>query len=201
MSDAEKFRISRVVTRTGDGGDTGLADGSRVRKTHARIQALGSVDELNAHIGLIGAHLQASTAAAVMAGRQVAGLNEDLRWLQNRLFDLGAALAVGAPARSLAMFVAELEEIIARRGAALPPLQEFVLPAGPVAGVQAHIARTVCRRAERDVVALADLDANGSDPSWQQFLNRLSDLLFNIARELTRAAGAEVGWQPAQKTT
>lgn len=199
MSDGEKFRISRVVTRTGDGGDTGLADGSRVRKTHARIQALGSVDELNAHIGMIDAHLLTSAAAGEPADEQPVGIHDDLRWLQNRLFDLGAALAVGAPARSLATFVAQLEDINARRGAALPPLQEFVLPAGVLAGVQAHIARTVCRRAERDLVALADLDGGGTDPSWQQFLNRLSDLLFNIARELTRAGGAEVGWQPAAK--
>ncbi len=197
MSDAEKFRISRVVTRTGDGGDTGLADGSRVRKTHARIQALGSVDELNTHIGLIGSHLAAR--APLLSGESVAsGLSDDLRWLQNRLFDLGAALAVGAPARSLATFVAQLDDITARRGAALPPLQEFVLPAGPLAGVQAHVARTVCRRAERDLVGLSDLEAHATDPSWQQFLNRLSDLLFIIARELTRAAGPEVGWEPAK---
>jgi cob(I)alamin adenosyltransferase len=187
MSSDDKFRISRVVTRTGDGGDTGLADGRRVRKSHARIEALGSVDELNAHLGLLGAQLPEGS-----------DMTADVRWLQNRLFDLGAAIAVGSPPRSLAVFVAELDELVARRSAALPPLREFVLPAGPVAAVQAHVARTVCRRAERDLVALADAEPDAVDGSWQQFVNRLSDGLFVMARELARAAGPEIGWEPAK---
>ena len=192
MTDEEKFRISRVVTRTGDGGDTGLADGRRVRKSHVRIQALGSVDELNAQLGLVDACLAPTPALHE-------GFAADLRWLQNRLFDLGAALAVGDPSRSLAPFVAELESMVGRRSAALPPLKEFVLPAGSLAGVQAHVARTVCRRAERELVELADLEGERVHQSWQQFLNRLSDLLFVIARELVRAEGTEVGWEPAPR--
>ncbi len=187
MSSDDKFRISRVVTRTGDGGDTGLADGRRVRKSHARIQALGSVDELNAHLGLLGAHVA-----------QDPGITTDIRWLQNRLFDLGAAIAVGSPPRSLASHVEQLDMLVARRGESLPPLREFVLPAGPLAATQAHVARTVCRRAERDLVVLADAEPEAVDASWQQFVNRLSDALFIMSRELARAAGPEVGWEPAK---
>ena len=186
MSDDDKHRISRVVTRTGDGGDTGLADGSRVRKTHPRIVALGSIDELNAQLGVL---------VALMADDDE--LTDEFVWLQQRLFDVGAGLAVPGTARPLDRFVGELDTRLQRINAALPPLTEFVLPGGSVAAGQAHVARAVCRRAERDMIDLSDTALGQVHASWLQFLNRLSDYLFVAARTLARRAGGEVLWRPA----
>lgn len=186
MTDERKHRISRVVTRTGDRGDTSLADGSRVRKTHPRIVALGSLDELNAHLGLLVGHLQGDDP-----------LRDDLVWLQQRLFDVGAGVAVPGAPRSLDRFVSELDARVRRDNDTLPPLTEFVLPGGSIAAGHAHVARAVCRRAERDLIALLDSAPGEVHASWLQFLNRLSDYLFVAARMLARRAGGEVSWQPA----
>lgn len=186
----EKHRISRVVTRTGDAGDTGLADGSRLRKTHPRIVALGSIDELNAHLGLLVALLSDQDELAT-----------DLLWMQQRLFDVGAGLAVPGTPRPLDTFVGQLDDRLKRINATLPPLTEFILPGGSIAAGQAHVARTTCRRAERDVIALLDAQPHEVHASWLQFLNRLSDYLFVAARTLARAAGGEVLWRPAPAPT
>ena len=203
MSD-DKHRISRVVTRTGDGGNTGLADGSRVRKTQPRIVALGSVDELNAQLGLLVAQLGLPVAQLGLPVAQLAdqdALVADLLWLQQRLFDVGAGLAVPGVPRPLDAFVGELDDRLQRINATLPPLTEFILPGGSIAAGQAHVARAVCRRAERDVVALLDAQPTEVHASWLQFLNRLSDYLFVAARTLARAAGGEVLWRPAPPPT
>ena len=181
-----KHRISRVVTRTGDGGDTGLADGSRVRKTHPRIVALGSIDELNSQLGLLIAHLAGDDE-----------LTDDIAWQQQRLFDVGAGLAVPGNPRPLDAFVSELDLRLQRINATLPPLTEFVLPGGSMAAGQAHVARAVCRRAERDMISLSDTAPTEVHASWLQFLNRSSDYLFVAARTLARRAGGEVLWRPA----
>lgn len=181
-----KHRIGRVVTKTGDGGDTGLADGSRVRKTDLRIVALGSLDELNAHLGLLVAQLPTDDALAT-----------PLVILQQRLFDVGAGLAVPGSQRPLDAFVGALEKQITQLNKRLPPLTEFILPGGGVAASQAHVARAVCRRAERDLLAFADAQPQQAHGSWLRFLNRTSDLLFVVARTLARQHGQEVLWRPA----
>ena len=174
-------RLGKIVTRTGDKGTTGLADDTRVNKDSARIHCLGSVDELNSHIGL----LLCETLA------------EDVRTLllaiQNDLFDLGGSLAYPVSPFTEDK-LARLDEAVAHYNADLPPLKEFILPGGIRAASQCHIARTVARRAERDFVLLAhseEAPANGLP-----YLNRLSDLLFVLSRVLNRSAGqAETLWQ------
>ena len=166
-------RLSKIVTRTGDNGTTGLADGSRVNKDSLRIQCLGTVDELNSHLGLL----------------LTEELSPDIRTLllavQNDLFDLGGSLAY-----PIAPFtedkLARLDNAIAHYNADLPPLKEFILPGGTRAASQCHIARTIARRAEREMVALSqqeDAPVNGLP-----YLNRLSDLLFVLSRVLNRSA-------------
>jgi cob(I)alamin adenosyltransferase len=179
--------LSRIVTRTGDGGETALGDGSRVSKDHPRIAVIGSVDELNAVLGLTLHHLADSAAALI-------------RRVQNDLFDLGADLCVpaqpgdspGAKLRINAGHVEGLEQAIDRLNADLPPLTSFVLPGGPPAAAWCHFARTVCRRAERDLVALGH--AEPINPLALVYLNRLSDLLFVLARQ--SSGGHEPLWQP-----
>lgn len=176
-------RLSKIVTRTGDKGTTGLADGTRVQKDSARIHCLGSVDELNSQLGL----LLCETLAA-----EIRSL---LLQVQNDLFDLGGSLAY-----PVAPFTEDklerLDTAIAQLNAELPPLKEFILPSGTRAASLCHVARTVARRAERDLVTLAqreEVPAHGLP-----YLNRLSDLLFVLSRVLNRSAGqAETLWQPA----
>ncbi len=183
-------RLTRIYTRTGDDGTTGLGDGSRVPKTSVRIEAYGTVDELNALLGLC--HEQLTTPARQAAVRQI----------QNDLFDLGADLCVPegarpggkAPLRIGPQRVLRLERWIDETNAALAPLQSFVLPGGGAANTTLHLARTVCRRAERRVQALAE-----SEPVNVQcgiYLNRLSDLLFVMAR--AAVVGSEVLWSPCR---
>lgn len=180
--------LSRIVTRTGDGGETSLGDGSRVPKDHPRIAAIGTVDELNAHLGVLSLHLNGHAEA------------ELVRAIQNDLFDLGADLCVpakrdetaGAKLRITAAHVDRLESAIDRLNAALPPLTSFVLPGGVPAAAWCHLARTVCRRAEREVVTLQRSDPLG--PHVPIYLNRLSDLLFVLARRLN--GSDEVLWKP-----
>lgn len=180
MKATRKHRLDRVVTRTGDAGETSLADGRRYPKHHARIELAGALDEANSALGVLAAE----------AGE---GLAPQLRSMQSRLFDLGAVAATGGSAVDWARQTADLERVAAALNANLPPLREFVLPGGGRAAAAAHLARTVVRRAERAWWrAAADapaLQAIAGGP-W---LNRLSDCLFVLARTL---ADDETLWQP-----
>lgn len=183
-------RLSKIYTRTGDGGDTGLGDGDRVAKNSPRIEAIGVVDELNSVIGLLGAALETSDP-----------LHARLIEIQHDLFDIGGALSM--PNRPEADIVgdghvASLEKTLDERNASLPPLKNFILPGGSEAVARAHHARTVCRRAERRLVTLHRAEAL---PEAQlRYLNRLSDLLFVLARSLARAeGGGEILWRGADK--
>ncbi len=176
-------RLSRICTRTGDDGTTGLGDGGRVPKDHPRIVALGEVDELNSVLGL------------ALAEPLPEPVRQVLREVQQRLFDLGGELAV--PGRRVldGDDVTALEAALDRLNTELPPLEEFILPGGGRAAAACHLARAVCRRAERALVALArEAELN---PDALRYLNRLSDLLFVCARAAARAAGEpETLWRP-----
>lgn len=174
--------MTRLYTRGGDGGETGLADGSRRRKDDARIQALGSVDECNAQLGVLLAQLAPGDPLLPV-----------LTPVQHRLFDLGATLA-GAPATLATSDIDALEQAIDELCAALPPLRQFVLPGGSTPAALAHVVRAVCRRAERDLVAVTATES--LPPELGRYLNRLSDLLFAVARTLAARAGGDVAWQP-----
>jgi cob(I)alamin adenosyltransferase len=181
-------RLTRIYTRLGDGGDTHLGDMSRARKTSPRVVAYGDVDELNAAIGV------------ARAQGPPAGAGEWLAVIQNDLFDLGADLCVPPGGerdrlRTSASQVARLEAWCDEANESLPDLTSFVLPAGTPAAAALHHARTVCRRAERSAVALAD--AEDVTPEAVAYLNRLSDLLFILARAANREGGAgDVLWVP-----
>ena len=166
-------RLSRIYTKTGDDGTTGLGDGTRVGKDDRRVEALGSVDELNSVIGRVLAH---DIPPAV---------RECLERVQHDLFDLGAELCLPGVTKIDEAHIARLEKELDGFNADLPPLKEFILPGGTVAAADAHVARTVCRRAERAIVAL-DKAQPGPD-GGRRYVNRLSDLLFVIARVLNRA--------------
>jgi len=184
--------LSRIYTKTGDAGETALGDGQRVPKDHPRVTAYGTVDELNALLGLLAAQ---------------AGVGEEaelLRGIQNDLFDVGADLCVpvagqespGARLRVQPVQVERLEAAIDRINAGLRPLTSFVLPGGRPAAAWCHLARTVCRRAERDVVTLLRTEA--VNPQVLVYLNRLSDLLFVLARKCNDGGSADVLWVPGQ---
>lgn len=173
-------RLSRIVTRTGDDGTTGLADGSRVSKTAPRVEALGTVDELNSHIGLLLAQEVPEAAAHAL-----------LR-IQHDLFDLGGELSLPGQVMIEARHVEALEADVERFNAELPPLKEFVLPGGGKAAAQCHVARTVARRAERTLWHLRAHEA--ANPIGVAYLNRLSDLLFVLARLFAREHGGEILW-------
>lgn len=167
-------RLSNIVTRTGDDGTTGLADGSRLSKDSARINALGSVDELNSHLGVL------------LAESLPQDIREEVLRIQNDLFDLGSTLALPGtnfPQEKLL----RLDNAIARYNADLPPLKEFILPGGGRAAALCHVARSVARRAERDHCHLAQSEVVSNDGG--RYLNRLSDLLFVLCRILNRASG------------
>lgn len=176
-------RISKVYTRTGDRGDTGLADGSRLPKEHPRIEAMGDVDELNSHVGALRALTLPSNTASM------------LERVQHELFELGAELAVPGQTRLSERHVLALEQDLDALNADLPPLREFILPGGGAAAAQAFVTRAVCRRAERGLWRLHRQEPVG-DPALA-YLNRLSDFLFVIARTLVDAGG-EISWQPRQ---
>ncbi len=175
-------RLSKIVTRTGDAGTTGLGDGSRVAKDAPRIAAIGAVDELNSTLGVL------------LAEPLPAAIADCLTTVQHDLFDLGGELSIPGTAIVGDAHVARLEADVERFNAALAPLKEFVLPGGTRAAALAHVARTVCRRAERTLIAAAATEAIGAPA--RVYLNRLSDLLFVVARELNRVAGhGDVLWQ------
>ena len=188
--------LSRIYTKTGDTGQTGLGDGSRVDKDHPRVAAYGSVDELNAVLGLLLTQHPAGAGAAEFA--------ELVRGIQNDLFDLGADLCRPQPADEAAgqrlrvrpEQAQRLEAAIDRFNDRLEPLRSFVLPGGSAAAAWCHLARTVCRRAERDVVAL--MRDETVNPQVLIFLNRLSDLMFVLARVCNDGGKADVLWVPGQ---
>jgi cob(I)alamin adenosyltransferase len=169
-------RLSKIVTRTGDKGTTGLADGTRVNKDSIRIHCLGTVDELNSHLGLL----------------LCESLPDDIRTLllaiQNDLFDLGGSLAYPASLFTEDKLV-RLDQAIGHYNSDLPALKEFILPGGIRAASQCHIARTVARRAERDLVALSHKEE--APTNGLPYLNRLSDLLLVLSRVLNRSAGQD----------
>jgi cob(I)alamin adenosyltransferase len=176
-------RLTKIYTRTGDKGTTGLADGSRVAKDHPRIEAIGTVDELNSSIGLLRSRSLPEE------------LDELLLQIQHELFDLGSELSV--PGRNAVdeACVKRLEQALDHYNADLPVLEEFILPAGGDATAHCHMARTICRRAERRVYTAANVQE--INPQANAYLNRLSDLLFVVARVLARFEnGSEVLWQP-----
>lgn len=175
-------RLSKIVTRTGDAGSTGLADGSRVAKDSARIHAIGDIDELNSSLGVVLAEPVPALVADVLTA------------VQHDLFDLGGELSIPGHAAITERHVARIEAAVESFNAGLGPLKEFILPGGARAAALAHVARTVCRRAERTVVHLAQTQ-DVSEPS-RRYLNRLSDLLFVLSRVLNRAAGKpDVLWR------
>lgn len=192
------FRINRVYTRSGDSGDTGLVGGRRVRKTDARVEAYGDVDELNSFLGLLKEELTPGTAA----------LRELIEYIQQELFDLGSELATPPEDEypemwhAAAEHIAALEALCDRYGDALPELTSFILPGGSRVASLLHIGRTIARRAERRTVQLAD-ELAGEGKTFNQdivrYLNRLSDLLFVLARWSLAADNKEAPlWQPAR---
>jgi cob(I)alamin adenosyltransferase len=175
-------RLTKIYTRTGDGGTTGLGDGTRVQKDSLRIEALGAVDELNSAIGVL------------LAEPVPEDLRSQLTAIQHDLFDLGGELSIPGYTRIAGGHVQQLEALLDAHNAGLEPLKEFILPGGSRAAALCHLARTVCRRAERRVVALASTESLSA--YCQQYLNRLSDLLFVLSRVLNRRAGQpDVLWR------
>jgi cob(I)alamin adenosyltransferase len=178
-------RLSRIYTRTGDDGTTGLGDGARVRKDDARVEAYGTVDELNSVLGMV----------------PPLGITGDLAELiasfQQKLFDLGGELCIPGRVVIQSSDVLHLEQELDRLNESLPPLKEFVLPGGNAAAAACHLARAICRRAERRVISMAETAAVNSHSI--RYLNRLSDLLFVLARTINLRSGhAEVLWTGSQ---
>jgi cob(I)alamin adenosyltransferase len=179
-------RLSKIATRTGDNGTTGLGDGSRVDKDSLRVQAMGDVDEMNSHLGLL------------LSEDLPAGLCEELFTIQHDLFDLGGELCIPGYTLIKLEHVARLDALLAKYNADLPPLADFILPAGSRAASQAHVCRTVCRRAERAIVTLGKAETLNDHP--RQYMNRLSDLMFVLARVLNRhAGGGDVLWEKGRE--
>ena len=176
-------RLSKIYTRTGDDGTTGLGDGSRTPKDSLRVEAYGTVDELNSFIGLLRAELTVDHPCQELLSR-----------IQHELFDLGGELCIPGYQLIREESISRLEEAIDTINALLPPLKDFILPGGSKTASLTHVARTVCRRAERRVHSLARQDT--LSPLGLQYLNRLSDYLFVLARSLAREnGGTEVLWQ------
>lgn len=176
-------RLSKIYTRTGDDGTTGLGDGSRIDKDHPRMQAIGSVDELNSLIGMLIAELPKDDS-----------LNAPMSEIQHNLFNLGGELSIPGYVMIKPEHIDKLETLLDELNEPLPMLKNFILPGGSRAAAVCHLARSVARRAERDVVTLkreAEINISG-----QHYLNRLSDFLFVLARVLARRdGGQEVLWQ------
>jgi cob(I)alamin adenosyltransferase len=176
-------RLTKIVTRTGDDGTTGLGDGTRVSKDAPRVVALGDIDELNSAIGCVLAQQVPEPVRAALASAQ------------NDLFDLGGEISIPGRVAMTDAHVTTLDAAVEALNAALPPLKEFILPGGDRAAAACHLARAICRRAERSVVALASA-GDVSGPA-RRYLNRLSDLLFVSARVINRArARHEAAWKP-----
>ena len=185
-------RLSKITTRTGDKGETGLGDGSRVAKDHPRVAAMGDVDELNSALGVL------------LAEELPAEIRAALAPVQQDLLDLGGELSIPGHALLKTSRIPELEALLESWNEKLQPLKEFILPGGSRAAAAAHLARTVCRRAERSVVGLARKRKAGEKPqvseAARQYLNRLSDLLFVAGRVLNQSAGVgDVQWRHQRK--
>ena len=179
-------RLTQIATRTGDDGTTGLGDNTRVRKDGLRVQAMGDVDELNSHIGVL------------LCETLPDGVRQLLVETQHQLFNLGGELSIPGFELLKPEALLVLDQALEEHNAQLPRLQEFILPAGTRAAAQAHVCRTVARRAERAVVALGA--AEDVKPTPRQYLNRLSDLLFVLARVLNRhrsdgSVGDDIYWK------
>ena len=176
-------RLTKLYTKTGDNGTTGLGDGSRTTKDSSRIEAVGTIDELNSWIGLLLAELPADEP-----------LIEPLTEIQHRLFDLGGELAVPGFQLIQSQMVSDLEVLCDQLNEELPPLKEFILPGGSTSAGLCHMARAVARRAERVIVTLSKDENIGDD--LKRYINRLSDVLFVMARQLARRdGGQEVFWK------
>lgn len=189
-------RLSKITTRTGDDGTTGLANGTRLPKDHARFCCMGDVDELNSQLGLLRAHL----AQAEADFPSLSQINLMVFEIQHDLFDLGGELALPEHTVLSSDRLLRLEEWLGALNAELPPLKEFILPAGSQATALAHVARTIARRAERSLVALDHAQDHAGLPrprdALRHYLNRLSDLLFVIARSVSRTQGlSDVAWR------
>jgi len=175
-------RLTQIATRTGDDGTTGLGDNTRVPKDHLRVRAMGDVDELNSHIGLLACEPMPPDVGQLLVE------------IQHQLFNLGGELSIPGFELLKDEAVLALDEALAHHNEALPRLQEFILPAGTRAASQAHVCRTVARRAERAVVALGATEDVRDAP--RHYLNRLSDLMFVLARVLNRMNGGDdVYWK------
>lgn len=178
-------RLTQIATRTGDDGTTGLGDNTRVPKDHLRVHAMGDVDELNSHVGVL------------LCERLPAEARDLLLEIQQQLFNLGGELSIPGFELLKPDAVLALDQALAHYNEQLPRLQEFILPGGNRAAAQAHVCRTVARRAERAVVALGRQDALRDTP--RQYLNRLSDLMFVLARVFNRMDGGDdVYWKSAR---
>ena len=178
-------RLSKIYTRTGDDGTTGLGDGTRVAKDSARVASYGTVDELNSVIGVV-------LAQADLERNFPAAVREALTQVQHDLFDLGGELCIPGMAMIHAADIDRLETTLDGFNADLPALKDFILPGGGAAAAHCHVARTVCRRAEREVVVLARTETVRAEAI--RYLNRLSDLLFVFARLLPPPSGHHVVW-------
>jgi len=175
-------RLSKITTRTGDGGDTGLGDGSRVRKDSPRVNSLGEIDELNSAIGLL------------LAEPVPERVRASLESIQHDLFDLGGDVSIPGRSTMTPAQAGRLEALLDEMNAGLPRLKEFILPGGTRAAGLAHLARAVCRRAERSLVALSSSEQVADE--GRIYLNRLSDFLFVLGRVLNREGGrGDVLWQ------
>lgn len=180
------YRLSKIYTRTGDDGTTGLADGNRIAKNSLRVEAMGTVDELNAHVGMLVEYLEPEDSLRPVLAR-----------IQHHLFDLGGEFAIPGSTVIGEKQIEWLESTLDEWNEDLPPLKNFILPGGSRPAAQCHLARAVCRRGERIVVAMGHEES--INPQSRNYLNRLSDLLFVACRVLARRDGArEVLWQPGQ---
>jgi cob(I)alamin adenosyltransferase len=178
-------RLSKIYTRTGDDGTTGLGDGQRVSKNHPRVEAYGTVDELNSAIGVL------------LATPNLPELvRQSLTEIQHELFDLGGELCIPGHRMITAEQVARLEQELDAFNDPLPPLKDFILPGGGAAAASCHLARTIARRAERRVWSVVEVEKDAINAEAPRYLNRLSDLLFVMARVLARhEQGAEILWR------
>jgi cob(I)alamin adenosyltransferase len=175
-------RLSKIYTKTGDTGETGLGDGSRIDKTSLRVMAMGDIDELNSLIGVL--------ICQDISGEMTVYLQD----IQHILFNLGGELSIPEMVLVTEKHVQTIEHLIDKYNEALPPLKEFILPGGSQAAAFCHLARTVCRRAERSIIGLSRMESVNCHS--QVFLNRLSDLFFVLARVLSRQdGGLEIYWK------
>lgn len=175
-------RLSKIATRTGDNGTTGLGDGSRTSKDSLRVHAMGEVDELNSQIGVL------------LCESLPEGLAHELLSIQHDLFDLGGEICIPGYTMVTEAQIERLDGLLEKYNADLPPLRDFILPGGSRGAAIAHVCRTVCRRAERSVVSLGNQEKMNDAP--RQYLNRLSDLMFVLSRVLNRhAGGTDVIWE------